>query len=132
MLSYLNYGNFVANAGSVGSSSNRWFNMQAPLTDSTYTQKYVVNSAVNLFPLAAYQKIYQDFFRWSQWENADPTSYNFDWYAGSGNIFGSGGIPSSIPTLLLIGNGIIFSLCVIVIGIRISLWVYYRILNTVM
>ena len=97
LLSYLNYGNFVGSSDSVGTSASRWFNMQAPLTDSNYTQKFVVNSAVNLFPLAAYQKIYQDFFRWSQWENADPTSYNFDWYAGSGNIFGSGGISTSIP-----------------------------------
>lgn len=101
LLSYLNYGNFVIHADSVGTSTNRWFNMQAPLTGSSYTQKYAVNSAVNLFPLAAYQKIYQDFFRWSQWENADPTSYNFDWYAGSGNIFGSGGIASSIPNTSL-------------------------------
>lgn len=97
LLSYLNYGNFVSSSDAVGTSANRWFNMQAPLTGSTYTQKFVVNSAVNLFPLAAYQKIYQDFFRWSQWENVDPTSYNFDWYAGSGNIFGSDGISTSIP-----------------------------------
>lgn len=97
LLSYLNYGNFVSLTDAVGTPANRWFNMQAPLTDSTYTQKFTVNSAVNLFPLAAYQKIYQDFFRWSQWENADPTSYNFDWYAGSGNIFGSDGISISIP-----------------------------------
>ena len=47
--------------------------------------------------LAGYQKIYQDFFRWSQWENADPTSYNFDWYQGSGNLFGASGLASSIP-----------------------------------
>ena len=97
LLSYLNYGNFVSSTDAVGTSANRWFNMQAPLVNSTYTQKFTVNSAVNLFPLAAYQKIYQDFFRWSQWENADPTSYNFDWYAGSGNIFGSGDISASIP-----------------------------------
>lgn len=98
LLHMLNYGNFIdPSSGAVG-DSNRWFNMQAPLTDSTYTQKYVVNSAVNLFPLAAYQKIYQDFFRWSQWENADPTSYNFDWYAGSGNVFGSADLSSSISS----------------------------------
>lgn len=98
LLHMLNYGNFVDDhTESVGTQAHRWFNMQAPLTNSTYTQKYSVNSAVNLFPLAAYQKIYQDFFRWSQWENADPTSYNFDWYAGSGNIFGSSGISASIP-----------------------------------
>ena len=48
---------------------------------------YNFNMDVNVFPLAAYQKIYQDFFRWSQWENADPTSYNFDWFNGTGPIF---------------------------------------------
>ena len=61
-----------------------------------YSQKYSNNNAVSLFPLLAYQKIYQDFFRWSQWENADPTSYNVDYYTGSGNLFGSG-IATSIP-----------------------------------
>ena len=48
------------------------------------------------FSLLAYQKIYQDFCRWSQWENADPTSYNVDYYDGSGNLFGASGITSSI------------------------------------
>lgn len=97
LLHMLNYGNIVASdASSVGGSANRWFNMQAPLTDSSYTQKYKSNVLVNLFPLAAYQKIYQDFFRWSQWENADPTSYNFDWYNGNGSLFGSA-LTSVIP-----------------------------------
>jgi len=99
LLSMLDYGNVVNKASSnVGTSSNRWWNMQAPLADSSsYSQKYNVNLAVHLFFLASYQKIYQDFFRWSQWERADPTSYNFDWYQGSGNIFGSSGLSSSIP-----------------------------------
>lgn len=97
LLHMLNYGNFIdSSSGTVG-GNNRWFNMQASLSDSTYTQKYRTNALVNLFPLAAYQKIYQDFFRWSQWENADPTSYNFDWYSGSGSLFGSGGLSSVIP-----------------------------------
>lgn len=100
LLSMLDYGNVVNKDSSwVGTSTNRWWNMQAPLADSSsYSQKYNVNLAVNLFFLASYQKIYQDFFRWSQWENADPTSYNFDWYSGSGNIFGSSGINTSIPS----------------------------------
>ena len=52
-----------------------------------------------MFPLAAYQKIYQDFHRWSQWENADPTSYNFDWFNGDGPLFGSTGLEAEIgPT----------------------------------
>ena len=98
LLSMLDYGNVVdKNTNKIGSNTNRWWNMQTALSNSSsYSQKYNVNLAVNLFFLAGYQKIYQDFFRWSQWENSDPTSYNFDWYQGSGNIFGTG-ISSVIP-----------------------------------
>lgn len=100
LLSMLGYGNFVTKTSTdIGTSTNRWWNMKAPLADSSsYSQKYNVNLAVHLFFLASYQKIYQDFFRWSQWENADPTSYNFDWYAGSGNIFGASGLSAAIPS----------------------------------
>lgn len=100
LLHMLNYGNTVTLGTSVGGTANRWWNMQSPLDaagNNFYSQCLNFNLAVNLFPLAAYQKIYQDFFRWSQWESADPTSYNFDWYAGSGNVFASG-IDSSIPS----------------------------------
>lgn len=94
LLHMLNYGNIVSDGVTgVGGTANRWWNMQSPLDaagNNLYSQRFSFDLAVNLFPLAAYQKIYQDFYRWSQWENADPTSYNFDWYAGSGNIFGSG------------------------------------------
>ena len=98
LLTMLDYGNIVdKSTDKIGTDTNRWWNRQAAIADtSSYSQKYNVNLAVNLFFLASYQKIYQDFFRWSQWENADPTSYNFDWYHGSGNIFGSG-ISSVIP-----------------------------------
>ena len=43
-----------------GGSSHRWWNMQAPLDESpqTYTQVFKYDLAVNLLPLAAYQKIY--------------------------------------------------------------------------
>lgn len=37
------------------------------------------DTALNPFPLAAYQKVYQDFFRNSQWEAPQPYSYNFDY-----------------------------------------------------
>ena len=39
---------------------------------------------------------HQDFYRWSQWEKADPTAYNVDYYEGNGNLFGSS-LSSSIP-----------------------------------
>lgn len=98
LLFYLNYGNFVTPSYTgVGSSSSRWFNTSFNSTTvSGYSQKYSNDNAVSLFPLLAYQKIYQDFFRWSQWENADPTAYNVDYYNGSGNLFGPSGLSSSI------------------------------------
>jgi hypothetical protein len=102
LLHMLNYGNIIPNnmpTLGIGNSNYRWWNRQAPLASDSgivYSQMYNFNMNVNVFPLAAYQKIYQDFFRWSQWENADPTSYNFDWYQGSGNLFG-GTIDTSLP-----------------------------------
>lgn len=102
LLHMLDYGNIVSkDATWIGSANNRWWNESSvPSSDAlkVYSQRYNVNLAVNLFPLAAYQKIYQDFFRWSQWENADPTSYNFDWYQGSGNLFGASGLAATIPS----------------------------------
>lgn len=100
LFSYLDYGNLVDPSSSgVGSTNNRWWNTSfvASISKNFYSQKYLSNNAVSLFPLLAYQKIYQDFFRWSQWENADPTSYNVDYYAGSGNLFGTSGISGAIP-----------------------------------
>ncbi len=102
LLTMLDYGNFVTETSvDIGTKTNRWWNGSSAPSEAdlqTYSQKYNVNLAVNLFSLAAYQKIYQDFFRWSQWENADPTSYNFDWYTGSGNLFGASGLSSAIPS----------------------------------
>lgn len=44
-------------------------------TDDARTE----NTVFNPNPLLAYQKIYQDFFRDDQWENAAPFSYNLDY-----------------------------------------------------
>lgn len=40
------------------------------------------NPALNPFPLLAYQKIYSDFYRNSQWESAHASSYNIDYLQG--------------------------------------------------
>ena len=80
LLNYLGYGNFVKSSPSAG---NRWWSTSLKYdASSLYTQAYVQNSVVNIFPLLTYQKIYQDFFRWSQWEKANPSSYNVDYYTG--------------------------------------------------
>ena len=43
------------------------------------------NIPVNVMPLLAYQKIYQDFYRDSQWEKSAPWTCNVDYIAQSGN-----------------------------------------------
>lgn len=97
LLTYLNYGNFVSPETTSVGGSNRWWNMQSSLTSGVlYTQAYRNNISVNLFPILAYQKIYQDFYRWSQWEKADPTAYNVDYYEGKGNLFGTS-LASTVP-----------------------------------
>lgn len=78
LLSYLGYGNIW---NSDFSSTNRWWSTSLK-GGGSYTQQYVRDTYVNLFPLLAYQKIYQDFFRWSQWETANPSSYNVDYFTG--------------------------------------------------
>lgn len=80
LLNYLGYGNIVR---TIPSASNRWWSTSLKRDDSnSFTQAYIQNNFVNLFPILTYQKIYQDFFRWSQWENANPSSYNVDYFSG--------------------------------------------------
>lgn len=80
LLSYLGYGNLISIQPPVG---KRWWSTSLKNeSSSNYTQSYIQNNYVNLFPLLAYQKIYQDFFRWSQWEKSNPSSYNVDYFTG--------------------------------------------------
>lgn len=78
LLNYLGYGNVCSTA-----SAGRWWSTSLLANSSgNFTQQYIQNNYVNLFPLLAYQKIYQDFFRWSQWEKSNPSSYNVDYFTG--------------------------------------------------
>lgn len=88
LLSYLGYGNIVRE---IPPGDTRWWSTSLRNNSSNdYTQQYIQNNTVNIFPLLAYQKIYQDFFRWSQWENANPSSYNVDYFSGvSSNLVSS-------------------------------------------
>lgn len=61
------------------------------LTTNTELDEYearAVDNNLNLLPLLAYQKIYADYFRFQQWENNEPWTYNADYYNG-GNFFAS-------------------------------------------
>lgn len=92
LLNYLGYGNIIGTSPSLNS---RWWSTSLKKSDDAvgYTQQYIQNNYVNVFPLLAYQKIYQDFFRWSQWENSNPSSYNVDYFSGLSSYF-----ISSIPS----------------------------------
>lgn len=95
LLNYLGYGNVVS---TLPSSGSRWWSTSLKnVNDSvSYTQQFIQNNYTNIFPLLAYQKIYQDFFRWSQWENSNPSSYNVDYYSGiSPSLISSSDIPAA-------------------------------------
>lgn len=85
LLMMLRYGNFVSSDTDI-STYGRSYGLS---TDPDFSLvAYNSDLALNVLPLAAYQKIYADHFRISQWEQNEPYTYNFDWYSG-GNIFSS-------------------------------------------
>lgn len=88
LLSYLGYGNINYNS-EFGNHFN-WATTTQPINQvdvEWYTQRPLRNWRVNALPLLAYNKIYQDFFRWDQWEKPDVSTYNVDYYNGGTNSF---------------------------------------------
>lgn len=83
LLRYLRYGNcyYTSTPSAVGTNKN--FGLSSKDGFNLLASK---NVSFNVLPLAAYQKIYCDWFRFEQWENACPYTYNFDYYNG-GNVF---------------------------------------------
>ena len=72
LLEYLGYGNFYKYAYS---------------KDTTWkTDPLVSNLELNLYGVLAYQKIYADHIRDSQWERVSPSTFNVDYLDGS-NMF---------------------------------------------
>lgn len=68
LLEYLGYGNFFPYAESSG---------------TTWSSKPLLqNLQLNVFGLLAYQKIYADYYRDSQWERISPSTFNVDYMDG--------------------------------------------------
>lgn len=76
LFQYLRFGN--SNSGSA-----RNYGTSVPLTDTSYSQKYRFNLNLSIFPLLAYKKFCQDYFRYSQWQTSSPYLWNIDYYTGS-------------------------------------------------
>lgn len=70
LLEYLGYGNYSYFFGKAWSSSN----------------KLMANPNLNIFSLLAYQKIYSDFYRDSQWEKTSPGTFNVDYILGNNDL----------------------------------------------
>lgn len=51
-------------------------------SDTSYSQKYRFNLNLSVFPLLAYKKFCQDYFRYSQWQGSSPYLWNIDYYTG--------------------------------------------------
>lgn len=66
LLEYLGYGNY-----------------ESFLTQNWDTAPLMANVNHNVFGLLAYQKIYSDFYRDSQWERISPSTFNLDFLDGS-------------------------------------------------
>lgn len=72
LLEYLGYGNFYSFT-SIGGEN--WSSL--PLMS---------NLTFNIFGLLAYQKIYADYYRDSQWERISPSTFNVDYMDGTTNM----------------------------------------------
>lgn len=86
LLMYLRYGNFLASTSNVTKSTSVGLSSSLDLRNSESGSTGY--SSVHILPLAAYQKVYADFFRFTQWEKNQPYTYNFDWYSG-GSVLAS-------------------------------------------
>ena len=74
LLEYLGYGNFYPYDPN---GSQKWSWEEHPMLN---------NLALSPFPLMAYQKIYADYNRYTQWERTNPSTFNMNYITGNGDL----------------------------------------------
>lgn len=85
LLQYLRYGNCSSGNDIFGTSVNH---------STSYSQAFRFDLNLSIFPLLAYKKFCQDYFRYSQWQDSSPYLWNIDYYTGvQQSLFST--IPSS-------------------------------------
>lgn len=72
LLEYLGYG--------------RFYSFTPRGTDTWDSAPLMSNLTFNIFGLLAYQKIYADYYRDSQWERVSPSTFNVDYMDGTSNM----------------------------------------------
>lgn len=77
LLQYLRFGNSV----SKGVSKN--YGTSVPTSTTSYSQVFRFDLNLSVFPLLAYKKFCQDYFRYSQWQDSSPYLWNIDYYTGA-------------------------------------------------
>ena len=75
LLQYLGYYKTTSSKSKVHLGSDTWSEINK-----------LNNTRLNLFPLLAYQKVYNDFYRFSQWENEQANTYNIDYMSGASSL----------------------------------------------
>ena len=76
LIQYLRYGN-------ANNSADSNFSTTVPYGQGGYSQKYRFDLHMSVFPLLAYKKFCQDYFRYSQWQTSSPYLWNIDYYTGT-------------------------------------------------
>lgn len=74
LLEYLGYGNFYPYDPN---GTQKWTWEEHPMLN---------NLALSPFPLMAYQKIYADYNRYTQWERTNPSTFNMNYITGNGDL----------------------------------------------
>ena len=74
LLQYLRYGNC--------SGGNEIFGTSVKYSAS-YSQDFRFDLNLSIFPLLAYKKFCQDYFRYSQWQDSSPYLWNIDYFTGT-------------------------------------------------
>ena len=85
LLQYLRYGHCSGGNEIFGTSVNY---------SPTYSQDFRFDLNLSVFPLLAYKKFCQDYFRYSQWQTSAPYLWNIDYFSGVGSHLWSS-LPSS-------------------------------------
>ncbi len=74
LLEYLGYGDFYA------------YDPNGTIKADWNTDPLKYNLVLSPFPLLAYQKIYADYNRYTQWEKTNPSTFNLDYITGNGDL----------------------------------------------